>query len=77
MPNGLWKRADKIAVLAFILERQVVTVYDLMDEFEYEYGAARKRIYRLRKQRLIKRIGKGEYCLDEDGYKKLDHYGKL
>jgi len=35
------KKADKITVLRFILEREMVTIYDLMDEFEYEYEGAR------------------------------------
>lgn len=71
------KNPDKISVLDFIHDREVVTWFDLVEEFGYTYWGAIRRLYRLLKQQLIKRIGRGEYCLAEDGYKKLDYYNKL
>lgn len=71
------RRADKIEVLEFILLREVVTWYDLREQFNYTYRAAESRLLRLLKQGLIKRIGRGEYCLTEDAYDRLDYYGKL
>lgn len=68
---------DKISVLKFIYEREVVTAFDLIEEFGYTYNGARWRLKMLVKQRLIKRIGRGEYCLAEEGYNRLAYYGKL
>jgi len=68
---------DKISVLKFIHDREVVTAFDLMGKFDYTYYGARWRLKMLAKQRLIKRIGRGKYCLAEDGYNKLAHFGKL
>jgi len=71
------RKANKISVLAFIHRREVVTWFDLTEEFGYTYWGAIKRLKTLLKQGLIKRIGRGEYCLSEDGYDRLDYYGKL
>ena len=68
---------DKISVLEFIHQREVVTTFDLMERFAYTYNGAQWRLKTLVKQRLIKRIGWGEYCLAEDGYHRLAHYRKL
>jgi len=68
---------DKISVLKFIHEPEVVTAFDLIEEFDYAYNGARWRLKMLVKQRLIKRIGRGEYCLADEGYSKLDYYGRL
>lgn len=68
---------DKISVLQFILLREVVTWFDLTEEFGYSYWGAIDRLRTLCKQELIKRIGRGEYCLTEDGANRLDYYGKL
>jgi len=71
------RKATKISVLVFIHHRGVVTWFDLVEEFGYTYWGAIQRLRTLLSRRLIKRIGKGEYCLAEDGYDKLDYYGKL
>ena len=71
------RRADKISVLEFILLQEVVTWFDLREEFNYTYWSAVCRLKRLLKAGFIKRIGRGQYCLTEDGYNRLDYYGKL
>ena len=71
------RKTDKISVLVFIYLREVVTWFDLTEEFGYRYWGAIDRLRTLYHQQLIKRIGRGEYCLAEDGYNPLDYYGKL
>lgn len=71
------RKTDKISVLAFIHRREVVTTADLIEVFAYSYWGAYNRLRKLCSQRLIKRVGRGEYCLAEDGYNRLAYYGRL
>lgn len=68
---------NKISVLVFIHHRDAVDTFDLMERFDYTYKGARWRLDTLVQQRLIKRIGRGQYCLAEEAYNRLAHYGKL
>jgi len=70
-------RLKRIEVLDFIRKREVVGAYDLVTEFGYKYYGARRRLANLVKMELVKRIGKGEYCLTEKGYERLEYYSKL
>jgi len=70
-------KARKLKVLEFIYDMKVVTAHDLMDEFEYTYNSARCRLSQLRKEGLVKRLGRGQWCLTDKGCDKLDHHGIL
>jgi len=71
------KDLSKISVLSFIHHRKAVTWSDLVAEFGYTYWGAIGRLRTLHDQNLIQRLGQGEYCLAENGYKKLSYFGKL
>lgn len=68
-------KAKKLQVLEFIYERQVVTAYDLIEQFGYTYSSARCRLSGLRKDELIAPCGRGQWCLSDKAYNKLDHHG--
>ncbi|GAI46725.1 unnamed protein product [marine sediment metagenome] len=45
--------ATKKEVLFFFAEKEVVTIYSLMDNFGYTYFGAQKRLYLLHREGLI------------------------
>ena len=68
-------KARKLEVLEFIHDREIVTAYDLMEQFGYRYSSARCRLCQLRKEGFIERLfGRGEWGLTEKGYRKLDYH---
>lgn len=70
-------KARKIDVLEFIYDREVVTSYDLMEEFEYTYSSARCRLSQLRKEGFIQQVTRGQWYLTDRGYDKLDYRGVI
>jgi len=76
---GGWQpvKASKIDVLEFIYDRDGVTSYDLMEEFEYTASSARCRLCRLGKEGFIQQMGAGRWCLTNKGYDKLEYHGVL
>jgi len=71
-------KARKLDVLKFIHDREIVTAYDLMNEFGYTYSSARCRLCQLRKERYIQPLFmRGQWGLTEKGYRKLDYHGVL
>jgi len=70
-------KARKIDVLEFIYDSEVVTSYDLMEEFEYTYSSARCRLSQLRKEGFIQQVTRGQWCLTDRGYEKLGYRGVI
>lgn len=71
-------KARKLEALKFIYDREIVTAYDLMNEFDYTYSSARCRLSQLRKEGYIQRLSiRGQWCLTDKGYRKLDYHGLL
>ena len=70
-------KASKIEVLDFIRQQQAVTVYDLMNAYSFSFWGSFNKLRRLHRDRLIKRLARGEYCLANEGYLKLAYYKKL
>ena len=70
-------KATKIEVLDFIRQQQTVTTHDLMDVYGFSFWGSFNKLRRLHRDRLIKRLARGEYCLADDGYLKLAYYKKL
>ena len=71
-------KAIKIDVLDFIHLKEVVTVYDLMDRFDYSYKGAKNRLYLLHRQKLIQPLfQRGTWGLTELVMKKLEYYKRL
>lgn len=71
-------KARKLEVLKFIYDREIVTAYDLMNEFGYTYSSARCRLCRLRKEAFIQPLFmRGQWGLTDKGYRKLDYHGVL
>jgi len=70
-------KARKLQVLEFIHDREIITAYDLTNEFGYTCSSARCRLSQLKKEGFIVSCGRGQWCLTEKGYKKLDYYGVL
>ena len=68
-------KASKREVLSFLEEREVVTVYSLMDRFGYSYNGAKGRIYVLHKEGLIQPLfERGTWGLTKKGEMRLMHY---
>jgi len=76
---GGWQliKATKLTVLLFIYEREMVTAFDLIQQFDYTYISAHCRLSELKREGFIQRIGGGHWCLSDRGYDKLDHSGVL
>lgn len=77
MRNWRPVRATKLEVLSFIREQEVVSIPILMDWFGYSYSGANKRLYFLKREKLVVNIDRGEWVLTEAGARKLNHYGML
>lgn len=76
---GGWQpiKATKLTVLLFIYDREMVTAFDLMEQFDYTYISAHCRLSDLKKEGFIQRTGAGHWCLSDRGFDKLDHSGSL
>ena len=70
-------KARKLQVLEFIHDKEIVTAYDLMEQFGYTYSSARCRLSQLRKEGFTERLDKGQWCLTDKAYKKLLYHGVL
>jgi len=71
-------KARKLEVLKFIHDREIVTAYDLMNEFGYTYSSARCRLCQLRKEGFIQPLFmRGQWGLTDKGYWKLDYHGMI
>ena len=70
-------KATKREFLEFMREREMITAYDLMNEFSYSYSYACKKLSLFKKQGLVEDIGdtpstyRGQWCLTEKGHEKL------
>lgn len=71
-------KATKLDVLDFIHLKEAVTVYDLVDRFEYSYKGAKQRLWLLHRGKLIQPLfQRGTWGLTELGFQRLDYYKKL
>ena len=70
-------KAKKIDLLEFIYDREAVAASDLMEQFGYTYSGAHSRLSQLRKAGFIQGLTKGQWCLTDKAYKKLDYHGIL
>ena len=70
-------KAKKIEVLEFIYDIEVMTAHDLIEQFDYTYSGAGCRLSQLRKDGLIACLQRGQWCLTDRAYGKLDYYGVL
>ena len=71
------KKATKLQVLEFIWKREIVTPFDLMDNFGYSRGGASWMLTWLKKQRLIINDRRGEWTITDVGVGRLIYYGRL
>lgn len=76
---GGWQliKATKLTVLEFIYGREMITAFDLIQEFDYTYSSAHCRLSLLKREGFIQRTGGGHWCLSDRGFDKLDHSGVL
>ena len=71
-------KARKLEVLKFIYDREIVTAYDLMNEFGYTYSSARCRLCQLRKEGFIQPLFmRGQWGFTDKLYRKLDYHGMI
>jgi len=70
-------KARKIEVLEFIDGNEIVTAYDLVNEFGYTYNSARCRLSQLRKEGYIEPLLRGQWCLANRGYDKIYYLRSL
>jgi len=68
-------KAKKLDVLRFILDREIIHIGDLANEFDYSYPVAYNRLHRLEKQNLVEKLGAqpGMYCLTTEGDRRLEY----
>jgi DeoR/GlpR family transcriptional regulator of sugar metabolism len=64
-------KATKLQVLEFIKERQLVWVYELVQEFGYTDRSARIRLIRLKKDGLAINMTRGAWELTEEWLQKV------
>jgi len=71
-------KASKLDVLRFIQGREVIHIGDLVNEYDYSYPVAYKKLYRLEKQKLVEKLGvqPGMYCLTTEGDRRLEYHGQ-
>jgi hypothetical protein len=70
-------KATKLEVLDFIRNQEVVSIHSLMDWFGYSYSGANRRLWLLKREKLVVNIGRGEWVLTDAGARKLDYHGML
>ena len=63
--------SNQIRTLEFMGKREVVTVRDLISEFNYSYKGAAQKLWRLKKQGLVAGMGRGYWVMTIDGYRRL------
>ena len=69
--------ATKLDILEFIMRRNFISPYELVEKFHYNENSVRITLYRLKKAGLIINLGGGDFWeLTEEGYRKLRFYGK-
>ena len=66
-------KASKLDVLGFIKDREVVTATSLMNEFGYTLSSAKCRLSQLHKERYIESYCRGQWCLTQRGWDKVDY----
>jgi len=70
-------KANKREILSFIKEREIITPHDLVEQFDYTYSYASKKLSLLKKQGLVQDLGntpssyRGQWCLTNMGYERL------
>lgn len=69
------KIATKLEVLLFIKRKEIVTVWDLIGEYDYSYRGATNRLQRLKKQGLIEQLDRGQWILTNQGDRRLTYHG--
>ncbi len=76
---GGWQpiKTTKLTVLEFIYGREMITAFDLIQQFDYTYSSAHCRLSLLKREGFIQQIGGGHWCLSDRGFDKLDHCGSL
>jgi len=68
--------ATKLDILEFIMRRNFISPYELVEKFHYSENSVRTTLNRLKKAGLIINMTKDYWELTVDGYKKLRYYRK-
>ena len=68
--------ASKLDILEFIMRRNFISPYELVEKFYYSENSVRTTLNRLKKAGLIINMTKDYWELTVEGYKKLRYYRK-
>ena len=68
--------ASKLDILEFIMRRNFISPYELVEKFHYSENSVRTTLNRLKKAGLIINMTKDYWELTVEGYKKLRYYRK-
>ena len=68
--------ASKLDILEFIMRRNFISPYELVEKFHYSENSLPTTLYRLKKAGLIINMTKDYWELTVEGYKKLRYYRK-
>ena len=66
--------AEKLDLLEFIKERELVYAYEIEENFGYSHRSVPNTLTRLKKAGLIINMTKGCWELTVEGYRKLEYY---
>lgn len=72
----------KLEILAFIRDRGVIWIRELISEYGYTYWGAASRLKRLCKQELItgvykRGLNQGRYTLTNKGYERIEYLAEM
>jgi len=68
--------ASKLDILEFIMRRNFISPYELVEKFHYSENSVSRTLGRLKKAGLIINMTKDYWELTVEGYKKLRYYRK-
>ncbi len=68
--------ASKLDILEFIMRRNFISPYELVEKFHYSESSVSRTLGRLKKAGLIINMTKDYWELTVEGYRKLRYYKK-
>ncbi len=69
-------KATRLEILEFIKDKETISVFDLVNQFNYTHGGAGRRLNYLKELRLVVNERRGEWTLTDDGMRRLIYYGR-
>ena len=71
------KRATFLQILEFIYKREVITPFELIEQYGYTRGGATSMLVHLKRNGLIINDRRGEWVITDRGVARLIYYGRI